>query len=86
MGMALDIVLLVLFYNTTISAAVMALLARIGDYFIFKKCGIAPWHALVPYYEAYEAARCGNREQEGRVIFILNIVMVLMSIGTLFIP
>lgn len=53
-----------------------------GLYGLFRKCGVKPWKAFIPFVRNYELAVCADHEMEGRVVLVVNFLdMVLTLIG-----
>ena len=59
---------------------VMACLTILGYWGIFKKAGVPAWHALIPAFREYELARCADRAQEGRVLYITKLAVILLEV------
>ena len=79
--------ILVLFVGQEAAFGVfLGLLLIAGLWGIFKKCGITPWHALIPCYRSYELSRAANSEMEGRVLFVADVTMTVLNVASLFIP
>ena len=64
---------------------VITILAFIGLWGIFRKCGLNPWHALIPCLREYNLGRAAGMEKEGRVTAILTAVYILLRMAQLFI-
>lgn len=81
---AVQIISLILFGTTVGIQIVLELLEMAGYWGIFRKCGAKPWKAVIPFYRNYVFAQCADREPEGRVIYIVEILMAAVSIWSLF--
>ena len=53
---------------------VMQVLFVIGLTGIFRKAGVHPLWALVPCYRLFVLAECADREAEGRVLFLIELI------------
>ena len=52
----------------------MQILFVIGLAGIFRKAGVHPLWALVPCYRMFVLAKCANREAEGKVLFLVELI------------
>lgn len=82
--------LLTLLWNVSTDAPT-ALLYRCfyfaGMWMIFRKCGIKGWMALVPCLREYKLGQAADREQEGRILAVLEgLLAVLNTISILSKP
>ena len=55
------------------------LLYHIGLAKLFSKCGKKWWHALVPFLNYYELSKIANREKQGRVFMVTQVLVLLCS-------
>ena len=82
---ALDIISLVMFEKTfNATTFITGCASIVGFWFIFVKCGIEGWWALIPFAREYKLAICAGREPEGRVLVFLNVLLLADNIGLLF--
>ena len=51
-----------------------------GLYGMFKKCGVKPWKAFIPFVRNYELAVCADHEMEGRVVLVVNFLDMVMTL------
>ena len=51
-----------------------------GLWGIFRKCGITPWHALIPCLREIRTGEAAGREKEGRVAALLDLVLILKGL------
>lgn len=68
---------------------VMQVLFVIGLTGIFRKAGVHPLWALVPCYRLFVLAECADREAEGRVLFLIELIyeslgLILFAADTSF--
>ncbi len=63
---------------------VMGILYLTGLWGVFVKCGLKGWWALVPIVRDYKLALCADREQEGRTLVAVRIILLLHYIVNLF--
>ena len=55
-----------------------------GLWGIFRKCGVKPWEALIPFYREIRLGEAAGREREGRVTMVSRIVFVATNIPLVF--
>lgn len=60
----------------TLYDLVTLVLTTIGLWHIFKKCGINPKWALVPFYRSYKLSQCAEREDQGKWYLISKALFV----------
>ena len=65
----------VLFGSFDSMTTVLSILYMIGLWKLFVKCGLKGWWALVPIAKYYKLALCADREQEGRSLTVIHIVI-----------
>ena len=82
----MKILMVIAFGSSGNIAIVSGVLLCIGLWGIFKKCGVKPWHALIPCLKYYDLALCAAREPEGRVLFALNVLGTLGNLSSYFVP
>ena len=63
---------------------IMGILYLAGLWGLFVKCGLKGWWALVPIVRDYKLALCADREQEGRTLVTVRIILLLNYIANLF--
>ena len=63
---------------------VIGILYLAGLWGVFVKCGLKGWWALVPIARDYKLALCADREQEGRTLVTVRIILLLHFILTTF--
>jgi len=82
-----DMICLVLF-GTAVHPLFLAqaVLWLIGLWKIFEKCGLKGWWALVPVARIYQLALCSDRELEGRPLAVLEVLQILVSCSSYFVP
>ena len=51
-----------------------------GLYGMFRKCGVKPWKAFIPFVRNYELAVCADHEMEGRVVLVVNFLDMVMTL------
>ncbi len=54
----------------------------IGIWKLLKKSGAKPIYALIPGYRYYELSRCADQEPQGRVLYVLHILSILVDVWT----
>ena len=60
--------------------AVFKCLYIFGLYGLFKKCGVKPWKAFIPFEREYQLAVCADHEMEGRVIAVVHFLLTVISL------
>ena len=60
-------------------------LSLFGMYGIFRKCGLTPWHALIPCLREADLGRAVGMEREGRIAAMLHGILIVMNWISLFI-
>ena len=80
-------ILLLIFLNTELSpfSIGQSLLYLVGLFFIFRKCGVQGWWALIPWARDYKLGVCAGREPEGRSLCILSFLTTIASLVTRYI-
>ena len=80
--MVFDIFCCVFFGGETSASSIsIRLLAFLGMALIFRKCRATPWHAFVPVLRKTELGRCAGREDEGRVLGLLDLLLIVCNIA-----
>ena len=82
----LDILRYALLDAVDSTTAVLAVFYLIGLWGVFVKCGLRGWWALVPVARVYKLALCADREQEGRTLTLIKVLMIASYICTRFLP
>ncbi len=70
----------VLFGSFDSMTTVLSIFYMIGLWKLFVKCGLKGWWALVPIAKYYKLALCADREQEGRSLTVIHIVITSVFI------
>ena len=58
---------------------ILSALSLFGMYGIFKKCGLTPWHALIPCLREVKLGEAVGMEREGRIAAMLHGIMILLN-------
>ena len=58
---------------------ILNLLYLIGMWGVFKKCGLTPWHALIPCLREHKLGEATGLEKEGRIAALLHGIMILIN-------
>ena len=58
---------------------ILNLLYLFGMWGIFKKCGLTPWHALIPCLREDKLGEAAGLEKEGRIAAMLHGISILIS-------
>ncbi len=69
--------------NSDITSIIIGTLAFLGMALIFRKCRATPWHAFIPGLRKTELGRCAGREDEGRVLGLLDLLIIACNTGGL---
>ena len=51
-----------------------------GLWGIFRKCGVKPWKALIPFVREYNLAICADREMEGRTLAVISVITTVINL------
>ena len=62
-----------------------AVLTLVGLWGVFRKCGLTPWHALIPYVRDVRLGEAAGMEKEGRILGLLSVLTSLVNIANLFV-
>ena len=81
MDTILQSIQIILFNSHNASPIIIRVLYMVGAWGLFKKAGVKPWWALVPWAREYQLARCANREQEGRVYCFTSFVVTMLMLA-----
>ncbi len=76
-------ILTLLFDSYVISLVVFRGLFILGAWKLLEKSGLKPWWALIPWVREYQLARCGNREEEGRVYSVTSCLITVLSLANI---
>ena len=72
--------------DNTMFSIVMNLMYLAGLWMIFQKCGVKGWWALVPVARVYKLALCADREKEGRMAVIIQILLIISRGASQLLP
>lgn len=75
----MDIILVLLFGESTWYGVLFTILYIIGLWFMFIKSGIKGWWALIPFAREYMLSECAGREPEGRVTSVLSFMIAIIA-------
>ena len=81
-------ILLTVFFNTDLERPwfiITAGLLMFGLWGIFKKCGLKPWHALIPCLRDIDLGLAAGMEREGRILAFTSGVTIFSSVIAMFI-
>jgi ABC-type multidrug transport system ATPase subunit len=73
-------ILLFLLTGSTGWYSILGILQIAGLYLIFKKSGIKPFWAFVPFARLYRLAECADREEEGRILSISSFLLFVINV------
>ena len=80
MKIFLEVLLVLLFDNTTPVPIVFRCLYIAGAWGVLKKSGNKPWYALIPWVREYQLSRCAGREPEGRVFSTVSLFITILLV------
>jgi len=80
----MEILRYVFFGSINTFTTITSILWMVGVWRLFVKCGLKGWWALIPVAKYYKLALCADREQEGRSLTVLNVVIILNAIVAKF--
>lgn len=49
-------------------------------YFLFKKSGVKPFWAFIPFVRNYRLAECADREEEGRILTVSSFLLFVINV------
>ena len=76
MNTALDV-----FFGTTDPVLIVIYLFRmVGYFFLFGKCLVKPYFALIPFVNSYYLGVCAKKEREGRILLIVEILEMIARV------
>lgn len=81
-------ILLIVFFNTTLSQPYLILtylLFMFGMWGIFKKCGLTPWHALIPCLRESDMGKAAGMEREGRILAVTQGLLIVYNLVDLLV-
>jgi len=81
-------ILLIVFFNTTLSRPYLILtylLFMFGMWGIFKKCGLTPWHALIPCLRESDMGKAAGMEREGRILAVTQGLLIVYNLVDLLV-
>jgi len=81
MGTPSDISLFNQIVQSPVRILIMNILYIVGLWKIFKKSGVKPWHALIPFVGDYEVAKIADREKSGRVIMVTAVLVKIYTLA-----
>lgn len=55
-----------------------------GMWGIFRKCGLKPWHVLIPCLREINLGQAAGMEREGRIAAVVHAIVLLLNEFTLF--
>jgi len=64
-------------YNFGPITTPLGVLLLAGLWGVFRKCGIPGWKALIPVYRYYKLGECAGRAQEGRMMALFSLLMII---------
>ena len=67
------------------SYLVPSLLTLVGLWGVFRKCGLNPWHVLIPYVRDVRLGEAAGMEKEGRILGFLSVLLSFTNVLGLFI-
>ena len=73
-------ILLYLFTGSTGIYSILGLIEIAGLYFLFKKSGVKPYWAFIPFARIYRLAECADREEEGRILTISTVLLFVINV------
>lgn len=80
-------ILTTFFFDSSHPPIVLAnLFVLAGLWKIFEKCGEKGFKSLIPGYRYYILSKCADREPEGRVLLITDLLYLAVSSATVFLP
>ena len=79
------LLLTVLFGSYELPDIIGEILFSIALFMLFPECGIRRWWALVPFARVYQLGRCADREPEGRIVAVFDIIRAIVFIVLIYV-
>ncbi|MBQ8093430.1 MAG: ABC transporter ATP-binding protein [Clostridia bacterium] len=76
----------VFFKSSNRWSVLFAIVRYIGLYKMFEKSGVKGWWTFIPGAREYMLSKCAGREPEGRVYSIVEVLSIVLSVISLFVP
>ena len=76
----MDILRIIFIGSLSLYELVFQLLFFAGLIFLFGKCGVPRYFAVIPGFREYYFAKCADREAEGRVLLVTDFMQIGMEI------
>lgn len=73
-------ILLFLLTGSTGIYSILGVLEIVGMYFLFKKSGVKPFWAFIPFVRNYRLAECADREEEGRILTVSSFLLFVINV------
>ena len=74
-----NIITIFFFSSGTNYLLILNVLMLFGMYGVFKKCGLTPWHALIPCLREADLGRAVGMEREGRISAMLHGILIVTN-------
>ena len=84
MKIAEGVTLVLLGTSFELESIIPALLYLLGLWAVFCKSGVKGWWALIPCARQYKLGLCAGREPEGRMLAVMDFLMVATSLPGLY--
>jgi TRAP-type uncharacterized transport system fused permease subunit len=84
MKIAEGVTLVLLDTSFELESIIPALLYLMGLWAVFCKSGVKGWWALIPCARQYKLGLCAGREPEGRMLAVMDFLMVATSLPGLY--
>lgn len=80
----LKILATLIFNDYSLTKIITSGLFMVGLWKILVKCGLPGYYAVIPGWNYYSMGRCADREREGRVLFVVDLLGRILSVGAIF--
>ena len=77
--------LTVLFGSYRLPEVITEILFSIALFMLFPECGLKRQWALVPFVRVYQLGRCADREPEGKVVAVSDMIRAVVLLSTIYI-
>ena len=74
-----NIITIFFFSSGTNYLLILNALMLFGMYGVFRKCGLTPWHALIPCLREADLGRAVGMEREGRISAMLHGILIVTN-------
>lgn len=71
--------------SASMYGVITGILYIVGVYFMLKQSGSKPYYAFIPAYREYALAECADCELEGRTLWTINMLVIVLNVVAFFV-